>query len=905
MKSKRKILSTILIVVMCLTFLGGCGLLGISVQSVEFKFDSLTLQVGDVKDITSTHVKINPSLANNKNFTLQSGNSEILSVSAGNRITAKKVGETTLTVKTEEGGFTDEIPVTVTYGALTGVEVYVSTEQPQYVMRENVVVLRSGDSHAIDFKFRVNSGADPLTQINLLVKDRSGAQNTSTIIASETFTLNVDGQVGEYSLTATATSGDDTYTHTVYVRVYDAISNALVSYDSSALVQNEGEYASVDFILSYDIPEGSPQAVIEWYVSDELKAINSTTFSFRPSKVGKYVVSVFVNGEVISDENGETEFTIIARGSTTPQNVWVDYDNFYPNVFVRWDKIAVGVGYEVKIKNLNTGVIIPDLTTRNISLTDKFTSGSFDATGYIGVKNANFEISVRTLADADGMFTDSEFSQPITFKLDLADDVIDGYLLKKYYSDTRNYYITSQDEIDHLVKHMLLSNGEMDSADVYIAYDYLTDEIRNIANSDSDLDGSTEFALIYRSASVSGISGQYSISKGSVSGKKWTIGAKMSTTTVPEFASTRGQHTEWHAVRPHVNYEQANYRPDSYKFAIDELVGVEVETSDQLYFAVESGYKPLPKQGSSAEIVYDFARDVLRTIITDDMTEVDKAHAIYDFIMWRVRYDYTLLNEITDDSSLMKYASFYLEGVFNGVSNTTYTGAYTYGVCDSMAKAYSLMCNIEGIPCLRIVGTAKGEGHAWNKIKIAGNWYNVDCTWGDMVVEEREVASHVYFMLTDAQILDANSSGQANQRAEQPYANYPKAVTEYDFYSTLTAEYENAVIDFHVDVNNTNSYVSEINTLINYAIDQAEVTQKTFSVGSSNHATLSTASDYFGIDVRVTSSVNYNNQIVAQNVQEVVRNTLTQKSLIEKVKFKVVYDLAGGVNLFVFVPITA
>ena len=93
-----------------------------------------------------------------------------------------------------------------------------------------------------------------------------------------------------------------------------------------------------------------------------------------------------------------------------------------------------------------------------------------------------------------------------------------------------------------------------------------------------------------------------------------------------------------------------------------------------------------------------------------------------------------------------------------------------YGVCDSYAKAFQMMCKKTGIDCIYVTGSInKGgtvERHAWNKVNIDGNWYNVDVTWDDPIVKGKNVnvLIHDYFLKSDAQISkthkqDANYSG--------------------------------------------------------------------------------------------------------------------------------------------------
>ncbi|MDE6397729.1 MAG: hypothetical protein K2L51_00245, partial [Clostridiales bacterium] len=216
-----------------------------------------------------------------------------------------------------------------------------------------------------------------------------------------------------------------------------------------------------------------------------------------------------------------------------------------------------------------------------------------------------------------------------------------------------------------------------------------------------------------------------------------------------------------HAFIPHINYDESKYRAADCVFPIDECENTQsVEYTDELYMTAENNTRPVPKRGSAAETVYSLARDVLRKICTDEMTDTEKAHAIYDWIMWQVTYD-TPAADVGDE----KYSAYYLEGVFgNGVDSIGGKVYKPYAVCDGISKAYSLMCNIEGIPCKRVSGTAGASlddagGHAWNKVYVNGGWYVVDCTWGDSVGElnfgsvgrEYELSLHDHLFLTDAQ----------------------------------------------------------------------------------------------------------------------------------------------------------
>lgn len=233
-------------------------------------------------------------------------------------------------------------------------------------------------------------------------------------------------------------------------------------------------------------------------------------------------------------------------------------------------------------------------------------------------------------------------------------------------------------------------------------------------------------------------------------------------------------------VSTQVEYEQKNglntskpYKPisDNYRhFAIDEIEEtVEVSTSSELYDAVENGYRPICKDGSVAKEIYLQAREVLTRYVTDDMSDLEKAKFIYQWIIYEVTYDYEAVKDNgADINTTMQYSAYYLEGVF-GLS-----GKFNkqIAVCDGRSKAYVLMCKIEGIQAIRVTGTCYQNGnfaggHAWNKVYIRTtpkgepHWYVVDTTWGDIKQERFGQTYEEYvesqFLMTDDQHNNSSS----------------------------------------------------------------------------------------------------------------------------------------------------
>lgn len=156
----------------------------------------------------------------------------------------------------------------------------------------------------------------------------------------------------------------------------------------------------------------------------------------------------------------------------------------------------------------------------------------------------------------------------------------------------------------------------------------------------------------------------------------------------------------------------------------------EVYNSEELWWVIEKGYKPsFPIENSSAERIYEKARAVLREIITEDMSDFEKALAIYEYLIRAVDYDY---DSYYDSTTLLPQENvcYYLEGVFD----------YGRAVCDGKSKAFVLLCGIEGIEAVRDFGygITSGTGHAWNYVNIDGVWYAVDTTNGDVASDLSE-----------------------------------------------------------------------------------------------------------------------------------------------------------------------
>lgn len=143
------------------------------------------------------------------------------------------------------------------------------------------------------------------------------------------------------------------------------------------------------------------------------------------------------------------------------------------------------------------------------------------------------------------------------------------------------------------------------------------------------------------------------------------------------------------------------------------------------------------------------------------------------------------------------------------VNHVQYDYSYTYyspqaalldgkSVCNGYSRAYQLIAKACGIECGKVNGVAGGDNHAWDTVKINGNWYQVDPTWNDM--NDEPAFMHVYMGLSDT-VLSIDHS----------QFDYPDGTVECD---TLK---DNYFIHTGKWINLAGNTVTDIQTILNAA----------------------------------------------------------------------------------------
>lgn len=103
-------------------------------------------------------------------------------------------------------------------------------------------------------------------------------------------------------------------------------------------------------------------------------------------------------------------------------------------------------------------------------------------------------------------------------------------------------------------------------------------------------------------------------------------------------------------------------------------------------------------------------------------TDYEKAGKIHDWVMNQVTYDYDAAANSGNDAYMYAHTAYpvFAEGWGNKV------------VCEGYAKAFKILCDQFGIPCVLASGEGNGGAHMWNLVQMPDeNWYAVDATWDD------------------------------------------------------------------------------------------------------------------------------------------------------------------------------
>lgn len=140
----------------------------------------------------------------------------------------------------------------------------------------------------------------------------------------------------------------------------------------------------------------------------------------------------------------------------------------------------------------------------------------------------------------------------------------------------------------------------------------------------------------------------------------------------------------------------------------------------------------IPEDNERAARIYDVVNSFIDGYITKGMSDFDKEIAVHDYIVSNCQYGYP-----TDtDDAYTAYGTLVLN----------------QSVCDGYAEAFFLMMSCLGVDCDIVVGSTDEGLHAWNQVKLDGEWYNIDLTWDDSLPDMGGYIKHTYVNVTDEEL---------------------------------------------------------------------------------------------------------------------------------------------------------
>lgn len=744
MKNKRFLKITLIAATVALlcAALCGCSLIQ-GILHPEGKFalseSEITLKIGETYDVTLSNGRTDE-------FTLST--SDKTKVEIYGRTSIKAVGKTktAVTITATNGkGDTAELKVNVDYADVSTVKIGVEN---QYQL------LQSGETpKSVDFSATLNDGTNPATVFSWKFTNGAG-EEVATASGKTASYLPSPGEI--YFATVTA----------------------------------DGKSATVGFCADEEL-----LVYLDKYrVGTEEKIVVRARYFDNSGKTAKaYVydedgnlISTTTLETILSNGMGEVNDTIAAIGKEGAFTLKVDVDGVSREVnFVVKDNVAAN--------HIEVGVTgnLSQTTAETVTFTATLSPAKADVESVKWYVNDKYYSTGKTFSFKPTNRGEHKVTAEIN-KITKTKTIVylsehdEAWYYASHFHDyggyAQNRYITCKEELKNLILFVL----ENKIAEIKFYAGYSTPE--TVKKDVSDVRDCVE---------ESGIIPGYSLE---TSGNEFTIKFRffadeaglIETVNSPEYDAPDGFMDAVQNTYSKPHYDNVKKERNFYIDSVKETMSV--STSNMLYKAVAWGYKPvfMGSQADNLQQIYDNAKDALSYIVSDEMSEYEKVHAIYDYIIYNVRYDHDCANAedkyVSGNLSLnekMKYYGYYLEGIFLD----KFYKKDMHAVCDGKSKAFVLMCGIEGIAAVRISGKASSDGknfggHAWNKVLLDLNgtgdkeWYFVDTTWGDVGDDSKEFLSHAYFLLSDDEV--------KNTHVENPGHDYPKAEGKFDYYAHET-----------------------------------------------------------------------------------------------------------------------
>jgi len=171
------------------------------------------------------------------------------------------------------------------------------------------------------------------------------------------------------------------------------------------------------------------------------------------------------------------------------------------------------------------------------------------------------------------------------------------------------------------------------------------------------------------------------------------------------------------------------------------------------------------KLSTKNKSILDSCVKVINSLITTSMTDYDKELVIHNWIIKWADYDTEALSNAPDAAPDPDN-----DNPYGLLMNKR-------AICRGFTYTFQLFMDMLGVECITIEGSSgqARDEHAWNMVRIDGEWYCVDVTWNNPIgsgdVTWGDEITHKYFNVTSKFMRD---TGHHWDNSDVPEASAPK-----------------------------------------------------------------------------------------------------------------------------------
>lgn len=184
----------------------------------------------------------------------------------------------------------------------------------------------------------------------------------------------------------------------------------------------------------------------------------------------------------------------------------------------------------------------------------------------------------------------------------------------------------------------------------------------------------------------------------------------------------------WQSILSYFSNNSLKILTQEFITKIDEPIVINnpVDLQNQEFTAIDDKARSIQYRGNSV-------KELANILSSYASSEPEKARIIYTWITHNISYDVVALQNLFDRNI---YPDIKVETVLTSRST----------ICSGYANLYQQLAQYMGLKSVIVIGYAKGIdyavgkddqiNHGWNAVKIDGDWYLIDTTWGSGTVND-------------------------------------------------------------------------------------------------------------------------------------------------------------------------